>query len=131
MYGNDYPTADGFAIRDYIHVSDIVSAHMKVLLAVVSGSYLLEYNIGINQGFSVLQVIKASEQVTGRPVPFTVLPRRVGDPAIVIGNASRLEQELHWVPQYRDFTLMLQTAWDWQLKNGHHAADPQPNVSMH
>lgn len=124
VYGDDYPTHDGFAIRDYIHVSDIVQAHMKVLLAVMSGTYLLEYNIGINQGFSVLEVIKATEKVTGKPVAFDVLPRRVGDPAIVIGNASRLERELLWVPQFKNFTEIIATAWRWQQKYGHYAADP-------
>jgi UDP-glucose-4-epimerase GalE len=130
VYGNDYPTTDGFAIRDYIHVSDIVQAHLRVLLAIMSGSYLLEYNIGINQGFSVLQVIRATEQVTGRAVPFEVLPRRFGDPSIVLGNASKLEHELGWKPVFRNFTDMILTAWRWQERTGHHASDAVPTLEV-
>lgn len=113
VYGDDYETPDGTCIRDYIHVSDLAGAHLLALRALETGSKTTVYNLGNGQGFSVLEVIDSAARVTGRRVPFTVGPKRPGDPAALVGDASRAMQELGWRPQLHDIDSMIDTAWQW------------------
>lgn len=113
VFGGDYDTPDGTCIRDYIHVSDLADAHVLALKALEAGAKTTPYNLGNGQGFSVREVIDSAARVTGRQVPFTVGPRRAGDPAALVGDATRAMQELGWRPQLHDIDTMIDTAWQW------------------
>lgn len=113
VFGDDYDTPDGTCIRDYIHVSDLADAHVLALKALEAGAKTTAYNLGNGQGFSVREVIDSAARVTGRQVPFVVGPRRAGDPAVLVGDASRAIRELGWRPQLNDIDTMIDTAWQW------------------
>ena len=113
VFGDDYDTPDGTCIRDYIHVSDLADAHVLALKALETGAKTTAYNLGNGQGFSVREVIDSASRVTGRQVPFTLGQRRVGDPAALVGDATRAMQELGWRPQLHDIDTMIDTAWQW------------------
>ena len=118
IYGDNYDTPDGTCIRDYIHVSDLANAHVKALKALESGSATTAYNLGNGKGFSVREVIAAAEAVTGLRVPIEISPRRPGDPAQLIGDASRAKTELGWAPKFEKLDAILATAWRWhQIQN--------------
>jgi len=112
VLGNDYPTADGTCIRDYIHVEDICSAHILALDALNTESCQY-FNVGLGQGFSVLDVVKTTEQVTGKSIPVEFHPRRPGDPPILSASHELITQDLGWTPQYTSLEEIIQTAWDW------------------
>lgn len=114
IYGDDYETLDGTCIRDYIHVSDLADAHVLALKALENGSKTTAYNLGNGQGFSVRQVIDSVARVTGQQVPLILGPRRAGDPAVLVGDATRAIQELGWRPKLNDIDTMINTAWQWQ-----------------
>jgi UDP-glucose 4-epimerase len=114
IFGNDYDTPDGTCIRDYIHVSDLADAHVLALQALQAGSATTEYNLGNGRGFSVREVIAGIEKLAGHHVPFNIGPRRLGDPAILVGDASRIKSELCWSPQFDHLDSILKTAWDWK-----------------
>jgi len=118
IYGNDYPTADGTCIRDYIHVSDLADAHLLALLALGSGETTapLIYNLGNGQGFSVREVLESARRVTGHPIPVEIHPRRAGDPAILIASSQKAMRELGWKPHYTELDEILRTAWLWHQK---------------
>lgn len=111
VYGSDYPTKDGTCIRDYIHVADIGNAHILALKKLLNGKVSLCYNLGNKQGFSVLDVIRASEEVTGRTLKVVIGPRRPGDPAILIANAEKAQKELGWNPRYPQIKEMIKHAY--------------------
>jgi len=113
VFGDDYPTPDGTCIRDYIHVTDLAQAHVLALRALEQGVASTAYNLGNGQGFSVLEVIRAIRRVTGREVPYTLGPRRPGDPPRLVGDAQRIVAELGWQPQFADLEGLLATAWRW------------------
>jgi UDP-arabinose 4-epimerase len=113
IYGDNYDTPDGTCIRDYIHVSDLANAHVKALNALESGSASTAYNLGNGKGFSVREVIAAAEAVTGLRVPIEISPRRSGDPAQLIGDASKAKSELGWAPKFEKLNDILETAWRW------------------
>jgi UDP-glucose 4-epimerase len=116
VFGDDYPTPDGTCIRDYIHVEDLASAHELAVRACPDGvepSGGMLFNIGTGTGASVLDVIRAAEQVTGRRVPRRVVARRPGDPPRLVAAASRLREELGWRPRYEDLTTIVEHAWAW------------------
>ena len=113
VFGDDYDTPDGSCIRDYIHVSDLADAHILALRALEKGSATTAYNLGNGQGFSVREVIKAAEEVTGLHVPIEAGARRAGDPARLVGDASRICKELYWQPKYSNINLILESAWNW------------------
>ncbi|WP_338825137.1 UDP-glucose 4-epimerase [Moorella humiferrea] len=94
VFGTDYPTPDGTCIRDYIHVDDLAAAHVLALEALEQGSPTATYNLGSGRGYSVLEVIKAAEKVTGKKVPYRVGPRRPGDPAVLVASAEKAMAEL-------------------------------------
>ncbi len=115
-FGDDYDTADGTCVRDYIHVTDLADAHVRALARLGDQQGFAAYNLGNGQGFSVKQVIETAERVTGRSVPVRVGPRRAGDPARLVGDATRIRAELGWTPRYADLQDIVGTAWRWYLK---------------
>lgn len=115
IFGNDYPTSDGTCIRDYIHVSDLASAHLLSLEALLNGAGSSKFNVGTGVGRSVMDVVKAVEQVTARKVPYVIGPRREGDPVELVASSDRLQSQLGWRPEYTDLHQIVQTAYDFDL----------------
>ena len=116
VHGNDYPTPDGTCIRDYIHVSDLADAHVLALKRLAGGAGSDRFNLGTGNGASVLEVVKAVEQVTGHQVPFEVGPRRPGDPPVLVSEASRAAEELGWDHRRSDLDIIVRTACNWHRK---------------
>jgi UDP-glucose 4-epimerase len=112
IYGTDYPTPDGTCIRDYIHISDLVSAHLLALDGLTDGNKLI-YNLGSGNGYSVREVIETARQVTGHLIPVTELPRRPGDSARLVASSEKIKRELGWKPQHDDLTEIIASAWAW------------------
>ncbi len=112
IHGTDYPTPDGTCIRDYIHLADLVSAHLLALNA-LAGSDRLIYNVGSGKGFSVRQVIETARQVTGHPIPAIEAQRRPGDPARLVASPLKIQAELGWKPQHDDLQDIVAGAWAW------------------
>ncbi|MGE5548512.1 MAG: UDP-glucose 4-epimerase GalE [Solirubrobacterales bacterium] len=124
IFGTDYPTPDGTAIRDYIHVDDLADAHVLALRHLERGGDSLPFNLGTGTGNSVRQVIEAVERVSGRPVPVRVGPRREGDPAVLVANAARASEVLGWRPQQADIDTIVATAWAWHQRMAEWQAQP-------
>ena len=119
IYGEDYPTPDGTCIRDYIHVSDLADAHLLALQALETaqpGKDALIFNLGSNKGFSVREVIDSARRVTGHPIPVEKMPRRPGDPAILVASSEKAVRELGWKPNYTQLDDIIRTAWLWHQK---------------
>jgi len=112
LFGDDYPTSDGTCVRDYIHVLDLASAHLLALQALDSQGEMV-YNLGNGAGYSNLQVVKTARHVTGHPIPIEITPRRPGDPAVLVADASRIRGELGWRPQHPDLEDIVSSAWEW------------------
>ncbi len=110
VFGTDYPTDDGTAVRDYIHIRDLVQAHLLALAQSRPGEHRI-FNLGSGTGFSVRQVISACERVTGRPIAAVDAPRRAGDPAVLIASSERAVAELGWQPQHNDLDEIVTDAW--------------------
>jgi UDP-arabinose 4-epimerase len=113
VYGTDFDTADGTAVRDYIHVTDLAEAHVAALRYLESGGPPAVFNLGTGIGYSVRDVISAVEQTSGRKVPYRDLPRREGDPPELVADASKAVQGLAWRPRYSDLQSIVETAWNW------------------
>jgi UDP-glucose-4-epimerase GalE len=112
VFGTDYPTPDGTCVRDYIHVDDLAEAHLLALEALRPGKGL-HYNLGIGRGYSVREVIRTAEEVTGKPVPVKEGPRRPGDPPVLVASSDRIQRELGWRPRYAELRPIVETAWNW------------------
>jgi UDP-glucose-4-epimerase GalE len=112
IFGNDYPTPDGTCVRDYIHVSDLASAHIRALEWLINGGESAKFNVGTGSGNSVMEVLRAVEEVTGKTVPWTLGPRRAGDPAELVADSGKLKSMLGWQPAYTRVADIVQTAWD-------------------
>ncbi|HYO81630.1 MAG TPA: UDP-glucose 4-epimerase GalE [Bryobacteraceae bacterium] len=112
IFGTDYPTPDGTCVRDYIHVSDLAEAHIAAVQSLLDNGESGRYNVGTGAGKSVLEVMKAVEQVTGKSVPHVIGPRREGDPAELVADSSRLQERFGWRPKYMDIQDIVRTAWD-------------------
>jgi UDP-glucose 4-epimerase len=112
VFGSDYPTPDGTCVRDYIHVDDLAEAHLLALERLEPGRELY-YNLGIGRGYSVREVIRAVEEVTGKRVPVQEGARRAGDPAVLVASSTRIQRELGWTPRYTDLHRIVATAWQW------------------
>ncbi|MCA9177635.1 MAG: UDP-glucose 4-epimerase GalE [Planctomycetales bacterium] len=121
IFGDDYPTADGSCIRDYVHVSDLATAHLAALEALDQGSR--RYNLGTGQGASVKQVIAAVEQVTGRSIRVEIGARRPGDPAELVADSTLIQADLGWRPRYTDLHDIVETAWSWRQRHPNGYAD--------
>ncbi|HBV98540.1 MAG TPA: UDP-glucose 4-epimerase GalE [Desulfotomaculum sp.] len=117
VFGTDYPTHDGTCIRDYIHVTDIALAHLLALDYLYSGKPSDCFNLGNGCGYSVLEVVKIAEEITGRPIPLKLVNRRPGDPAVLIASSEKAQKVLGWQPQHSNLKTILETAWDWHRKH--------------
>jgi UDP-glucose 4-epimerase len=121
LYGDDYPTADGTCIRDYIDVADLADAHLRALEATAPGDARtdepLVCNLGSGGGFSVREVIEAAERVVGLPVPYAVGSRREGDPAILVAAIDRAAEVLGWRPTRSNLEAMIGSAWAWRRRH--------------
>ncbi len=114
VFGTDYPTPDGTCVRDYIHVCDLTAAHILALDAMAAGTVEGDrFNLGNGRGFSVREVIRAVEKVTGKAVPSEDADRRPGDPAVLVASSGRAREILGWEPEFPDLESILRTAWDW------------------
>lgn len=118
IYGNDYPTPDGTCIRDYVHVSDLIDAHLLALQA-LDGRDRLLYNLGTGTGYSVRQVIEVARQVTGHPIPAAEAPRRPGDAPRLVASSQKIQDELGWRPQRSNLREIISSAWDWHRTHPH------------
>ena len=112
IYGTDYPTPDGTCIRDYIHISDLVSAHLLALDGLKERDRLV-YNLGSGNGYSVREVIETARQVTGHRIPENELPRRPGDSARLVASSEKIKRELGWKPQHDNIHEIITSAWAW------------------
>jgi UDP-glucose 4-epimerase len=113
IFGTDYPTPDGTCIRDYIHIADLVSAHLLVLDALGPGRSALAYNLGNGAGYSIRQVIETAREVTGHPIPVEEKPRRAGDAPRLVAASGKIQRELGWRPQYPALRDIVASAWEW------------------
>jgi UDP-glucose 4-epimerase len=114
VFGTDYDTPDGTCLRDYIHVSDLISAHMDALAHLRHGGASGIFNCGYGRGHSVLDVIKAVERANGAPLPHTLGPRRPGDPAGIVAGADKAREVLGWKPKHDDLDFIVRSALDWE-----------------
>ncbi len=112
VFGSDYPTRDGTAIRDYIHVEDLAAAHLAVLAPLERGS--CRYNLGTGRGTTVREIIESVERVSGRAVPVAPAPRRAGDPAVLVASSERFQADTGWAPRWRRLDDLVATAWTWR-----------------
>lgn len=117
VFGSDYDTPDGTCIRDYVHVCDLCDAHLLALEYLQAGSVSNAFNLGNGDGFSVRQVIDTVSFVTGKVVPVIHGPRRAGDPARLVADASKAKQTLGWNPRYSDLDVIVSHAWAWETKS--------------
>jgi UDP-glucose 4-epimerase len=116
IYGDDYPTRDGTCVRDYIHVIDLARAHILALNILDERSSI--YNLGCGgEGYSVKEVIDTAQQVTRREIPVRISARRAGDPAVLIASSEKIKRELGWVPERQNLREIIESAWQWKLKN--------------
>ena len=112
IYGDDYPTADGTCIRDYIHVRDLVAAHLLALEYLDRGGESGSFNLGCGDGYSVKEIIETARKVTGKPIPAVVEPRRAGDPSVLIASNAKAKAVLGWAPE-RGLEAIIADAWTW------------------
>jgi len=123
IYGTDYPTEDGTAVRDYIHVEDLGDAHLLAFEQATNAGEHRIYNLGNGTGFSVRQVVEAARDVTGAPIPATEEDRRAGDPPRLVAAAEKIRSELGWVPRKPDVATMIADAWAWHQAHPHGYGD--------
>ncbi len=123
IFGTDYPTPDGTAIRDYIHVTDLGDAHVKALDHLLGGGASVALNLGTGRGYSVREVISSVERVSGRSVPTCNAPRRPGDPPELVANAALAGRQLGWQPQHSSLENITRTAWLWHRAQLEEAPD--------
>lgn len=116
IFGTDYNTPDGTAIRDYLHVSDLADVHILALKHILSGKGNLTLNVGTNQGLSVKEVVEIARSITGHPIPADLADRRVGDPPILIADATQAREILQWNPVHSSPETIIKTAWAWKQK---------------
>jgi UDP-glucose 4-epimerase len=112
IFGQDYPTPDGTCIRDYIHVQDLAEAHLLAFEGLDVRDRMI-YNLGNGVGFSVREVVESARRVTGHPIPVEEMPRRPGDPAVLIAGSAKIEKDLGWKPKYAQLDDIVRSAWEW------------------
>jgi len=118
IFGTDYPTPDGTCIRDYVHLGDLVSAHILALEALVERDKLV-YNLGSGTGYSVREVIDTARLVSGKTIPVKELERRPGDPARLVASSEKIRRELGWQPQHDSIKAIIASAWEWHSQHEH------------
>lgn len=117
IYGLDYPTPDGTAVRDYLHVVDIAEAHLRAIRYMKEARESRAFNLGAGRGVSVREMVEAVRGVTGRRVPTVEAGRRAGDPPTLIASSEAARRVLGWNPQFEDLDVILETAWDWRMRH--------------
>jgi UDP-glucose 4-epimerase len=116
IFGDDYATPDGTCVRDYIHVEDLVEAHIAALDALEPGD-CRTYNLGLGRGISILEIVEAVRRVSGKDIPIEMAPSHPGDPPTLFCDASKIARELDWKPQITDLDEIISTAWQWFHSN--------------
>lgn len=116
IYGNDHKTKDGTCVRDYIHVSDLVNAHYLAFKKLVKSKGCFDYNLGNGNGFSVLEIIRACENVTRRVIRYEFVSKREGEPNYLVADSSKAISELKWKINHRDINEIIKSAWRWHLR---------------
>lgn len=113
IYGNDFPTLDGTGVRDYIHVNDLADAHISAMKKITEEGkgFCAQYNLGINKGFSVMELINVAEKISGKNLNFSFKPRRLGDPSRLIANSDKAQKELNWKPKHLNIEDMVESAY--------------------
>jgi UDP-arabinose 4-epimerase len=129
VFGDDYATSDGTCIRDFVHVSDIAAAHVRALKYLKADFPAATFNLGTGIGHSVMEVIDAVREISGRVVPYVVAPRRIGDPPILVADCSRANRLLEWHAQRSDLRTIIESSWRWHLRTATKAMD-QRNVDV-
>jgi len=119
VFGNEYPTPDGTCVRDYIHVEDLCRAHLLALEFLAGNQGAHGFNLGNGVGFSILEVIRAAEEVSGRKIPYDQAPPRSGDPATLVADSTLARNQLGWAPRYTDINEIIGTAWAWHRCQGY------------
>lgn len=114
VFGDDFDTPDGSCLRDYIHVDDLAAAHVAALEASLEPGSFQAFNVGVGRGFSVLEALKAVSEATGRETPYSIGPRREGDPPVLVADPTRLKTQLGWRPKWTDLTEIVRTAAEWR-----------------
>jgi len=117
IFGDDFPTADGTCIRDYIHIADLAQAHRLALERILNGGAGGAFNLGNGNGYSVREVIDTARRVTGAAIPARVVERRPGDPSALVGSCRKARQELGWQPRYPSLADIIETAWRWHRRH--------------
>lgn len=118
IFGDDYDTPDGTCIRDYIHVNDLAEAHILAVEALANGAGSGQFNVGTGRGHSVLEMVRAVEEVTGGKVPYTIGPRREGDPPVLVAGADKLRRTLGWTPRFVNLRDIVASAWKFERRSG-------------
>jgi UDP-glucose-4-epimerase GalE len=118
VYGSDYPTRDGSCVRDYVHTSDLAQAHERAVLTLEPGMGRA-YNLGSGTGATVLEVLRACEEIIGQPIAHEIVGRRPGDPAVLIASPDKIVKELGWSPRWSDIREIVRTAWKWHQSHPH------------
>jgi UDP-glucose 4-epimerase len=119
VFGTDYPTPDGTCVRDYVHVDDLASAHIKALAFLEENEGAHIFNLGSEHGFSVQEIIHAAEKVTGRSIPRDILGRRAGDPPVLVASNTKARDLLGWQPEHSDIDTIIASAWRWHQQRSY------------
>jgi UDP-glucose 4-epimerase len=117
IFGDDYPTPDGTCVRDYVHVSDLASAHVAALNHLMAGGSSSQFNVGTGKGNTVIEALRAVEEISGRKVPYKIAPRRDGDSPSLVANSQKLQYALGWQPVRSDLHQIVRDAWDFFVRN--------------
>ena len=117
IFGDDYATPDGTCIRDYVHVEDLIAAHILALEYLKVGNDSNVFNLGSNNGYSVKEMLDAAREVTGKEIAAKVAPRRAGDPASLVASSEKAKTVLGWEPEYTDVKKIIETAWNWHVSH--------------
>lgn len=119
VFGTDYATKDGTCVRDYVHVADLARAHVLALNSLTAQSQFQAFNLGVGGGYSILEIIREIETASGRKVKRTLEGRREGDPAILVADSAKIQNQLHWRPESSDLKTIISSAIRWYLKQSH------------
>lgn len=119
IFGDDYPTRDGTCVRDYIHIEDLVEAHILALKKLTAGHPGGIYNLGTGEGYTVLEMLNAARKITGHSIPAVVSPRRAGDPAVLVASPDKAMADLGWKPQHTSIEAIIASAWRFHQSHPH------------